>query len=260
MNTITTILVPFNNSVTSEVALNYAINFSKNEEDITILLATIENGDVVPNYDPRVHFDRVISTYKRPPKVKVDFLTGKGDLINNLVELQIAKRADIIIMGTKGTSDSDTAESNTSKLVLAADCPVIVVPKHIKTNSISKIALAIGAEPIDEPSSLNVLLDVSRRFGAQVHVLSIDNDSTNFSAIDEKTENTLEYYLESFYTKHAFPESSDILQGIFDYVNKNQIDLLAILPRNHIKKGEASKGKLTKLLTLHSQVPVLAID
>lgn len=259
MNTITTILVPFNNSVTSEVALNYAINFSKNEKDITLLLVTIANGNVESNYDPRAHFDRVISTYKRPPKVTVDFLTGKGDLINNLVELQIAKKADIIIMGTKGTND-DAAETNTSKLVLTADCPVIVVPKNIETTSISKIALAIGTEPIDEPSSLNILLDVSRRFGAQVHVLSIDNDSTNFSAIDEKTENTLEYYLESFYTKHAFPESSDILKGIFDYVNKNEIDLLAILPRNHIKKGEASKGKLTKLLTLHSQVPVLAID
>jgi hypothetical protein len=43
-------------------------------------------------------------------------------------------------------------------------------------------------------------------------------------------------------------------------VAEKEIDMIAILPRNHSKKGQPSEGKLTEVLTLKSSTPVLAID
>ena len=71
---------------------------------------------------------------------------------------------------------------------------------------------------------------------------------------------TLEYYLETLDYRHAFPQNTDIEQGIANYIREHDINLLAILPRNHAQKTEPSEGRLTKLLTLRTEIPLLAID
>ena len=58
----------------------------------------------------------------------------------------------------------------------------------------------------------------------------------------------------------SLSKNTDIEKGIFDYVREKNIDMLAILPRNHAKKSKPSEGRLTRLLTLHTEVPLLTID
>ncbi len=76
----------------------------------------------------------------------------------------------------------------------------------------------------------------------------------------ETNEESLEYYLEHFYAEHNFEKNQDIEKGILEYIEEKDIDLLTILPRNHAQKTLPSEGRLTKLLTLHSSVPVLTLD
>ena len=78
--------------------------------------------------------------------------------------------------------------------------------------------------------------------------------------IVENTEELLEYYLEHFYAEHSFSKNEDVEEGIFDYINEKNIDMLAIIPRNHARNSVPSEGRLTKLLTLHSEIPVLTLD
>ena len=60
--------------------------------------------------------------------------------------------------------------------------------------------------------------------------------------------------------EHSFSKNQDVEEGILEYINEKKIDMLAILPRNHAKKSTPSEGRLTKLLTLHSEIPVLTLD
>jgi K+-sensing histidine kinase KdpD len=105
-------------------------------------------------------------------------------------------------------------------------------------------------------------LEVSRTFNAKVHVLTVQNspEIKAYSKVDEKNENTLMYYLEEFYSEHTFTENQDIVEGIFNYTNTHNIDLIAILPRHHSKKSEPSEGLLTRELVLKSKIPVLTIE
>ncbi|MFP2994377.1 universal stress protein [Spongiivirga sp. MCCC 1A20706] len=261
MSILTKILVPFDSSPTSENALLYAIDFMQINKGSVLQLAHIKSAPE-EEYDPKIHFERIMASIKNPPKIEVVFLTAEGALIDNLIKFQQEYDSDLIIMGTKGVERGaeDNLETNTSRLVLEADCAVIVVPQDYESFNIKKIALTIGDNPINEPKVLNVLLDISRTFDAKVFALTVDDPTSPHVAVNEKNEGTLDYYLESFYAVHSYPENEDMLEGIFDYVNKNEIDLLAILPRNHVESANASEGRLTKSLTLHSKVPVLAID
>jgi len=145
--------------------------------------------------------------------------------------------------------------------VLQANCPVISVPYGCAINEPKDIALVLGGDKIDDKDVLRVLLDIARTFDSRVHVLTIYKESVYAEeAVKEQTENLLEYYLEHFYTEHTFNKNQDVEEGILTYIQEKNIDLLAILPRNHTMRSTPSEGRLTKLLTLHSEVPVLTLD
>ena len=177
-------------------------------------------------------------------------------------------RADLLIMGTMGSHDLDEHGTHTSELVLRAACPVIAVPFGTRVGVPREIALVLGRDAIEDPSVLETLLHIALLFDAKVHVLTIYQNSVLVTTEEEgagerpaaQNERRLGYYLEHFYVEHSFAENLDIEAGIMDYVREKGIDMLAIIPRNHAKSTEPSEGRLTKLLTLHADVPVLTLE
>ncbi len=259
MHKISTILVSFNFSRTSKKALDYAVEFVGKNKQMKILLAYIAE-------DPKVDvltgaFEKIVNQYKM--KDRMEWVPASGNLTQALMEIQRTEQVAIVMMGTFGTmGDEDTWLTNTSKMVLQSNCPIFVTPYGLEKFRMKNIALVVGKEEIENHKSLAVLLDVARKFNAPVHVVTIENtpESYGCSNINAENENKLAYYLENFYADHTFIRNADVVEGILSYASEKNIDLIAILPMNHAKKSTPSKGKLTQLLTLHSKVPILAID
>ncbi len=260
MNKISTILVPFDFSNTSKTALQYAVEFVGNDENWEILLAYITD-DVNMNMLKEA-FGVEQEKYQKKLKNPLKWVTAWGSLTDSLLKIQESRKIDMVIMGTSGAFDkNDPTLSNTSKLVLKTDCPVLVVPQEFKEFQVKNIALVLGKEEIDERQVLETLLKVSRKFNAKVHVLTIENTSEmyGYSAIDEKNENLLAYYLENFYSEHTFLENPDLVKGILTHATEKEMDMIAILPRNHARRDNPSEGRLTEMLTLKSKIPILAV-
>lgn len=262
MKDITKIIVPFDTSTATERALDYAINFAGDDKSIEILLTHIsdmsEDISIYNILDERIAQIKKDNAYFRGT---LNSVIKSGDLVENILETQKEFQADLVIMGTKGAED-ESVTTNTSRLTLEADFPVIAIPENTKEFGVKKIALILGQKEIEDAKVLGTLLDVARRFQAQVHVLTICNKEGcyGYTPADERNESAIEYYLENFYSHHTFQEHTDIEKGIFEYIKDKEIDLLAILPRNHAKKDGPSEGRLTKLLTLHTDIPLLTID
>lgn len=259
MDKISTILVPFNFSRTSKKALDYAVNFIGQKKNMKIVLCHISEEHTADTLQEK--FNTTVEKYKM--KNDIEWLVTSGPLTASLAAIQKEKNIDLIIMGTFGMiTDDEVAMTNTTKVVLEVDCPVLAVPYTTDDFKIKNIALVLGKEEIDDREDLGTLLDISRKFDAKVHVITIQNrpESYGYSKVDKKNESTLAYYLEDFYSDHTFIENPDVLEGILSYASEKAIDMIAILPRNHSQKSEPSDGQLTQLLTLYSRVPVLAID
>ncbi|SDE44540.1 Universal stress protein family protein [Pricia antarctica] len=85
----------------------------------------------------------------------MEWTTRGGSLTQALLNIQKTQEIDLVIMGTFGTNtESDTEHTNTSKLVLKADCPVLVVPRGHKDFQMKRIALVLGKEEIDDTKAL----------------------------------------------------------------------------------------------------------
>lgn len=259
MAEITKILVPFDFSDSAKRALEYAVEFVGREEIPIDLVHVPDDPD-----DGEMHgmYEDLREEYEKRLKIPLSWTIGSdGKITDVIIEAQKERKADIIFMGTSGLS-KDNEASQTSKLVAKAKCPVIVIPESTKKKTIRDISLVLGQNEIDRPKLLDTLLNISQKFNAKVHVLTVQNtpDTYGYSKTDEKNENTLMYYLENFYSDHTFIENLDIVEGIFSYVEDHKIDMIVILPRNQTKKGVPSNGLLTKELVLRSQVPVMVLE
>ncbi|WP_446051554.1 universal stress protein [Zobellia laminariae] len=256
-----TILIPFNFSKTAKKALDYAVHYVGQDKDLKIILGYVSEAHDIDIL--KEAFKAVEEEYAKILKNKIEWIAINGELTESLVKIQEDEQVDLIIMGTFGAFDNeDSSPTNTSKLVLEIDCPVLVVPFVTNKIEIKNIGLVLGKEEIEDKSVLDTLLKVARRFNAKVYVITIENSEGiyGYSSTEEKNENSLEYYLEDFYSEHVFIENPDVVKGVLEYASNKELDMIAILPNNHSKKSEPSKGALTEMFTLHSQIPVLAID
>lgn len=258
MEKISNILIPFDFSDSAQRALEYAVKFVANR---AVKINLLHISDHEKKASPTEAYETYQNKYASQLKLPIRWILGWGDFTKTIIDARDDKNTEIIIMGTSGF-DEDKTSSNASRLVIETECPVIIVPENTPKNSIKNICLVLGKEEIDNPKSLKVLLEVTRTFGAQVHVLTVQNtdETYGYSEADQKNENTLMYYLEEFYADHTFIENKDVVTGIFNYSKTHNIDLIGIIPRNHTKKSKPSKGQLTKELVLKSNIPVLTVE
>lgn len=259
MNNIKKILIPVDLSESSEKTLNYVKGLVKNSPDAQVILLYVCSTSVS---DQEIESKKLqLTALVKIWSDKLPYCTFQlktGDLINTILQVQQESNVDLIIMGTGGEQDKKT-ETVTSRLVLEADCPVLVIPISLEKFSLKSIALALGENTIDNSGGLEALHDIARTFDATVHILSVNRNGGD-PVIKAENQEVLDYYLESLLYFHAFPKNSDIELGISEYIQKHQIDMLAILPRNHARSTKPSDGRLTKLLTLRTKVPLLTID
>jgi len=263
MSSIKKILVPFDFTEPAISALEYTLNFVGWEKPIEVLALYVSARSVSESESKEVmeRFTKVVESLDRKTHFHPQLIIAEGDLSETVLSVRKSRKANLVIMGTLGDSGVEEHLTNTSRLVLEADCTMISVPFGSDVSTPKEIALVLGKEEIENPKVLSLLLDIARSFDAKVHVLTIYKESIyGEKVMVETNENTLEYYLEHFYAEHNFEKNENIEQGILDYIEEKNIDLLAILPRNHAKTTKPSEGRLTKLLTLHSRVPVLTLD
>lgn len=257
------ILIPFDFTEPAIGALEYALRFVGYQRPIAIeaIYASAAAPTPAQTKEAQESFQAIVATLNLKTALPPELSMVQGGLTETILSERNREQADLIIMGTLGDTSAEEPITNTSKLVLEADCPVISVPYGPGLEPPKAIALVLGKETIEHPEVLGMLLNISRMFNAKVHVLTIYKDSIYDEAMAvEDNEETLAYYLEHFYAEHTFEKHQDIEQGILEYIAEKDIDLLAIIPRNHADKTKPSEGRLTKLLTLHSKVPVLALD
>lgn len=257
MSKLKKILIPIDFSDAAQSAVDYAVHFVEEQELIEIVLLHVSSEE---SYSTGEVEDKLTALRKQlgaHHSISCSSVHKSGELIVEIAKVQEDIKSDLIIMGTKGAVGSGE-ETNTSKLVIEVDCSVLVIPEKNVNYQIKNIALALGKNEIDDTFSLSTMHGIARKFGAKIHILTIRREHDEETK--DKNEDVLEYYFETLDYQFAFPENTDIEKGIFDYVKENNIDMLAILPRNHAKKTKPSEGRLTELLTLHTELPLLTID
>lgn len=263
MSKLSKILVPFDFSDAALGALEYTLNFVGWQRPIQVMALYVSPVEVTERQVKEIeeNFTQIIHRLGKKTHYEPQIKIGVGQLEHCIKNHKKETASDLVIMGTQGNTNLEEPGSNTADLVLKMDSAMISFPLHGEIKIPKEIALVLGKEEIEQPQVLELLLEIARIFDAKVHVLTIYKESIFEEHVAvESNEDSLEYYLENFYSEHNFEKNEDIEQGILNYIEEKSIDLLAIIPRNHAQKTKPSEGRLTKLLTLHARVPILTLD
>jgi nucleotide-binding universal stress UspA family protein len=195
-------------------------------------------------------------------KIKIYTESRMGDIVDELENVCRQIEPFAVIMGTRGISGVERMlfGSTTVTAIRHLKWPVIVVPpgKEYGTG-IKKIGFACDFNKVVEHTPAHFIKDMVNEFGAELHVLNVDHESKHFTADTPEESLMLQTLLEDLDPKYHFIDHKDVEEGINEFAEKNNIDLLITIPKKHGLFDNLFKHSSTKELITQSHVPVMCV-
>lgn len=195
-------------------------------------------------------------------KIKIYTEASMGDVVDELEDICKQIQPFAVIMGTRGASGAERVlfGSTTLRAIRHLTWPVIIVPpgKEYGTG-IKKIGFACDFEKVVETTPVQFIKNMVKEFGAELHVLNVDYESKHFKPETPEESMMLHTLLENLKPNYHFINHRDIEEGINEFVETNNIDLLITIPKKHRLLDNLFKPSSTKKIVAQSHVPVMCV-
>lgn len=183
-----------------------------------------------------------------------------GRAYEKILEVAQNEQIDMIVMGTRGIASQSQHifGSLTTRIIEAADCPVFAVPEGVTFQPIQHILYASNFEEADF-AILDRLLDIADLFKAQVSCAHVYAGDEDWAQLDRTFFERL-YHLEREYDQLKFFTFNhrNVINGLHRFVAANKVDLLTMLTHRRDAMHHVLEESLTREMTLHTEVPLLA--
>ena len=276
------ILVPIDFSDTSIKALMYGAEIASKSNAVIYLLHVVQPPPVsysdIPLPNAYLNEVQLSDAYERMEKLKKDVLLTKpnlglsyivleGDVVSTITDFVTVKDCDLIVMGTHGTTGFKGLiwGSVTAKTLTLSPVPVIAVPNDYLLSEPLKILLATNRFE-ENPALIEPVFQIAKIFNAAVNVM-VFIDKDNASAVEyleagrniDKYRNLLQKRYPGTLIKSELIDGSDFGNALALYEGREEIDLIAMItyPKDIFEK--LARKTITKKITMHSRIPVLAI-
>lgn len=271
------ILFPTDFSEASTNALEYALRLGKamNAEVVVLHVYEMPVVDYVntPAYLLDVYNTVELSTFenfksqlpylmnyareKGLEDVPISSVLLEGELVATVVEMVKTDHYDLIVMSTKGATGLKETfiGTSTANIMTKTKAMVLGIPEFSHFDGIRKIVFTTRFEPADLVV-LKRLLKLADAFNAQVDCLYVQHSSEE---IQDVIWADWRLQLKDHSVNFHILNSDEVEQSILDYLDRHQVDMLALL--NH-KRGFFEglfHTSMTKKLAFHAKIPVLVL-
>jgi len=185
-----------------------------------------------------------------------------GNLADELEDCCKQTQPFAVVMGTRGHSAVERAlfGSNTLKVIKHLSWPIICVPigKEYGTG-IKKIGLACDFREVKETIPVPVIRTLVKEFQAELHVLNVDHNDQHFKEDTPMQSDFLHTAFEELNPQYHYIEHQDIEDGINEFAETNNLDIVITIPKKHKLLENLFKKRSTKQLVFESHVPVMCL-
>lgn len=186
-----------------------------------------------------------------------------GGFVSLIPKIAARNNSNLIVMGTKGASGIKEIfiGSSTLEVIQATHCPVLAIPENAKLKRLEKIAFATDFREIKNPKQLEPLFDIARKINAPIEFVYILRSSDG-DFDEQKAEQAvkLEKMAEGIKTSIFFISNEDIIDGLSEYINKIEPDILSMLSRSHTLFERLFTSSITSKLSFRTEIPLLVLD
>ncbi len=165
-----------------------------------------------------------------------------------------------VVMGSQGTTAAERIlfGGHTVYAMKHLMWPLITVPPEAIFSSVKKIGLACDFDKVVDTTPIHEIKMLVNDFNAELHVLNTGKQEV-FDAEVVFESGLLQEMLAPMIPQYHFITNKNTDEGILDFAEKNQIDLLVVLPKRHGLLDNLIHKSHTRQLVLHSHVPVIAL-
>ena len=270
-----TIIVPTDFSPAAINATNYAADMALQVEANILLLHVyqipvaitdtplimVSVDELKEDAEAKLDKARAALEHVTSGKLKIKTEARLGIVTDELEDLCKTIQPFAVVMGTTGHSAIDRIifGSNTLSVIKHLTWPVICVPRGKEYGAgIKKVGLACDYREVEETTPFAMIRDFVNVFGAELHILNVSTGNA-LPADLPKQSTLLESAFNQLEPRFHFIENSDIEDGINEFAEKNNIDLMIAIPKKHKLLQGLFRPSSTRQLVFESHVPVLCI-
>ncbi|MDM1346029.1 universal stress protein [Myroides marinus] len=270
------ILFPTDFSETANNALVYALRMAENQGATLFVLHAYEmpvisataNPVMVQdvyksielsnfeNFKDQVPLIREIAKRHNLDHVPMHFILEEG-FLNTIMKKRVKEEEiDLVVMGTNGNSglDKKILGSNTANAIGSLGVPVLSIPHDAIFDGINSIAFTTLFSSQDK-TTLETIVKMAKGFDATVKCIHVSN---NKDKVDTAIINSWKENFKNDNVKFYIVENNDVEKAVFDFLDQENIDLLVSVKRNRTFFEKLFTSSMTKKLSYHNYVPVLA--
>lgn len=269
----TKILCPVDLKGASLNALNYAASFCRQTAStltiyhaITEAVITDNRDDLLPDEvlekksEAEQAIDKICRETRENFSISCNYVLENANLADGIANISKKEEYGLIIMGTKGANKLSkfVTGSNTVNVIDQIDCPILAVPADYYNAEIQNIIYATNYQKGDD-ESITELLGIANMLGAKLTILHVSQ--SGHPAKLEVFKTYQDYVYEEFYydldVRLEQVVYDDVEQGILDYMEKNNGDMLAMLTKHRGLLEQITHESLTRKMALLAEHPIL---
>lgn len=273
-----TILVPTDFSEQAGYALDLAVQIGKQSKAKILLLNVIEGmrnfsfntmGEAESSAGEEAFFIKKLieQTRERLYDVKesmlkegleIESIVEMGNPYQSIGSVVSEHNADLIVMGTKGTSGLEELliGSNTERVVRFAECPVVTIKEKVDLAKINKIVFATDLSD-EQTEVIAAIKKMQQQLGAELHLLKV-NTPNNFHTQRQSAEE-----FKSFIDRHDIKDGHSHVyneateeDGILYFAEDLGACMIAIGTHGRTGIMHLLSGSLAEDLVNHAKNPV----
>jgi nucleotide-binding universal stress UspA family protein len=203
-------------------------------------------------------FDKKLKA--KHPHLETELITKPGFVVDEIATLVEQKHVDLVIMGLTGAGGAASLlGSNTTTVMKKIQQPVLAIPGNIKFKKPAKIALACDYKTIIPDDVMSKFKKFVTLFGSKVLVFDVLKKAELISYEKATSEVNLENSLDKIEHSLHFPSGDDLPQEVNEFVEKNKVDILTVMPHNYNFLFGLFHHSSAKKIALTTHVPILSI-
>jgi nucleotide-binding universal stress UspA family protein len=197
---------------------------------------------------------------KSKRKINISSKIRMGDFFKELEIICEAVTPYVVVMGSQGTtaSEREIFGEHAVYAMKNLNWPLITVPTGAAFSSIKKIGLACDLKKVEETIPVDEIKLLVKDFNASLHILNTAKKE-NFDTDISFQSGVLKELIAELKPNYHFITHEDADESIMEFAEKNNIDLLIVLPKPHGLINKLIYRSHTKQFVLHSHVPVMAL-
>ena len=191
--------------------------------------------------------------------ISVQYVLEGGHPKSAIIRQAKKERADLIVMGTTGSSGLREVfiGSIAGEIMENAPCPVLAIPQQATFDgAFDAIAFATDYKG-EHKEAIHWLMDWAKQFDTTLHIFHVDTSHT------EDIAPKMPRFSESFkkYNNLIFSvvDANYVEEGISQFVQEHKIDMLAMVIHQRSPLREFFTYSFTKQMSYHLQTPIISI-